>query len=294
MISSELPAWLVNRTTMFDRNQSSTAQDIQAGAQLYQQSQQNQRMQRAQQLQEEARQIALDEKERVAAGAVEVTRVLSEMGKTGGYSDPALQAKFWDAVSRNPKFVASPAFKEIVDTFQYAEQAKERSELLKQRYGYREDEAYLRHLDRLAEIGKRGDVQQELLGAKSDFDLLKAEAVASHKQEQIRLQTDENIRRDAAKPQTLRPERFDLNESDRMGMAAELDRLEIWYRDQAKRARGKKDVLAQIESEYDQQFKEIEAKYQQRRKAPRAPEPAAPLAPKAEPVDPNDPFGILK
>lgn len=283
MISSELPAWLQRRVSPFET--SSTSQDMQVGFQLAQQWQQNQRLNRAQALQEEARRLALDEKERVAQGAVEVTRVLAEMGQSGGYSSPELQSKFWEAVSRNPKFASSPAFKDIMDTLQYSEQAKARAELLKTTYNLRDDNAYNRHLDRLAEQEQRGEISKDILATKSDYDLLMEDARQEHRQDNIRFQTDENMRRDAAKPRTLRPARYDLNESDRMSMSTDLEKLKIWYRNQS----FSKAKAPAIEAEYQRQLNEIEAKYAGRRVPSQE---ALPAPPAAAPT--SDPLGLFR
>jgi hypothetical protein len=125
-IDSTLPGYLAQRAHWTDPT---VARDIQLGANLYQESQQEKRMQRAQAMQEELRRITLEEKERIAEGTVEVAKIFSEMGQSGGYTDPGLQGKFWDAIKRHPKFANSPAFKDMMDTFQNAEQAKARSAL---------------------------------------------------------------------------------------------------------------------------------------------------------------------
>lgn len=278
-ISSELPAWLQRRVSFTDNG---VSRDMQAGFQMAQQAIQNNRQLRALQLQEEARRLALDEKERVAQGAVEVTRVLAEMGQSGDYTSPALQSKFWDAVSKNPKFVSSPAFKDIMDNFQYAEQAKARKELLNTTYNLRDDNAYNRHLDRLAEQERRGEISKDVLATKSDYDLLMEDARQEHRHDNIRFQTDENMRRDAAKPRTLRPSRYDLDESDRMSMAAELDSLKTWYRNQS----FSQSKAPMIEAEYDRRLKEIEEKFTARRKT------AEPAAAPATPT--SDPLGLFK
>jgi hypothetical protein len=162
-----------------------------------------------------------------------------------------------------------------MDTFQYAEQAKDRANLLRERYGYMDDNAYTRHLDRMEELTRRGELRKEEIDLKSDYDWLLADAKNEHRQEQIRLQTSENIRRDAAKPRTLRPERYDLDESHRMGMATEFDKLKLWYREQMANVFGTSDASqnkrSQIEAEYDRQFKEIEDKYSKLRKQPSLP-----------------------
>lgn len=274
-IDSRVPEWLQERASF---TSSGVTQGAQVGFNMGIQLRQQARIERAQKLQEEAMRLAMEEKERIAEGTVAVTRVLSEMGKTGGYNDPVLRSQFWDIVSKNPKFAGSPVFKDIMDTLQNAELAGQRADLLKQQFSLRGDEAYLKHLDRLGEMERKGEIQGDLLQDKSDFNLLMEDFRQQHRQDNIRLQSDENMRRDAAKPRTLRPDRFDLNESDRMGMAAELQSLQTWYRNQS----FNKKNAPEIEQEYDRRFKEVEGKYSPRRKTtsetPTAPHPNAPSA----------------
>lgn len=216
-INSTLPAYLAQRTHWTSE---SVSRGFQLGAQMYQQSQQEKRMQRAQQLQEETKRYVLEEKERIAEGTVEVTRILSEMGQTGGYSDPALQAKFWDAVSRNPKFAASPAFKDVMDTFQYAEQAKARKELLGQTYDLRGDEIELKHLNRLDEF----DAQLS--------NLLSVEGLRQEDRERLEnLRQKNRLERDSLKPTRTGQLVHDLTETDLASMRAELTTIDNLFKE---------------------------------------------------------------
>lgn len=256
-MNTALPPYLAQRAHWTDP---SVSRDIQVGANLYHQAQQEKRLQRAAQLQEEAKRYALDEKERVAEGAVEVTRILSEMGDTGGYTDPNLQAKFWEAVSRNPKFAGSPAFKDIMDTFQYAEQAKTRKALLEQTYDLRGDATEQRHLFRLDEI----DAQLEKALATENLSQegrLNLEALKqSNRQEIIRL-----------RPTGTRPAQLDLDKSDQMLMATELDNLKTWRSIHSS---------TKYDAEYEQRLRGIEQKFAARKKTTAQPVPVAvPLAP---------------
>lgn len=296
MVDPNIPNWLAARVDYAQgRNNSSISQDIALGAQLAQNRQQmdlrrtaEARLQRAAQLEEEAKQLILDEKERVAVGMTEVTKVLAEMGDSGGYSDPNLQAKFWETVSMNPKVAATPAFKEILDIFQYAEQAKSRSELLKDRYNFQDQNAYGRHLDRLAEIRERGVVKAEEMADKSDYDLLLLDEKNQHRQEQIRLQSDENIRRDTEKQKSGNwgPARFDLPETARRTMSEDFEHLSAWYETNMKNVFGNTPASVAkrqgIEAEYEARRQKIIEHYDKLRRKdtlPSAPAPAEGAAP---------------
>lgn len=260
-IDATLPAYLAQRAHWTDQT---VSRDLQFGANLYHQSQQEKRMQRAAALQEEAKRYALEEKERVAEGTVAVTRVLSEMGKTGGYSDPALQAKFWNEVHNHPRFAGSQAFKDIMDTFQYAEQAKARKELLGTTYELRGDAAEQRHLMRLDEI----DAQLEKALTTENLSQENRERLEgirhSNRQEIIRL-----------RPTGSRPSQLDLDKSDQMLMQSELKNLESWRSIHP----GTKN-----DAEYEQRLKGIEQKFAPRRKTNTQPAvPPAGVAPAPPP-----------
>lgn len=254
-LNTTLPGYLAQRAHWTDQT---VSRDIQVGAQLAQQSAQERRMNRALQMQEEVRRYALEEKEMAAEGTVAVMRVLSEMGKTGGYTDPALQAQFSDAVMKHPKFAGTKAFSDIMDTFQYAEREKARKELLSQTYVLRGDATEQRHLFRLDEI----DAQLEKALATENLSQegrLNLESMRhNNRQEIIRL-----------RPSGTRPAQLDLDKSDQMLMDAELDNLKEW---RSIHPGTKHDV------EYQQRLNGIEQKFAARRKSSAQPA-ASPAAP---------------
>lgn len=266
-ISSVLPAWLQKRASPFET--SSTQQDLQAGFQMAQQVIQNNRQLRALQLQEEARRLALDEKERVAQGAVEVTRVLAEMGQSGDYTSPALQSKFWDAVSKNPKFATSPAFKDILDTFQNAEQAKARAALEQTRQQAITDRSDSAIQSRFDLLTQRLDSMTQLEGVKQDGRTALAE-----------LKNELNMLRDQLKPTRPGEIFHDLSEADLAQMKSDLAALDKMY--EKGRIKGKggglfsNDPKTTPEQEYQAERAAIQKKYEAKRtSAPRpAPEPA--------------------
>lgn len=335
-ISARIPEWLVERASPFEK--SSTSHDIQVGAQIAQQWQQNQRLQRAQQMQDEVKRLALEEKERIAEGTVEVTRVLAEMGQSGDYTSPVLQSKFWTAVSKNPKFAGSPAFKDIMDTFQYAEQAKERKLLLEKRYDsmanieqmkqegridvekarqlgqadlFEQKLAGLMKMEGVKQEGRvviqnmrgdiaayrdvlRGDIASDLedqrqtgrvelrksqneaafqrLRETLDHNLLMLDAKSEAALELRQYGHELDVIRDSKRPTTLRPERFDLDESDRMLLNAKLKGLQTWRESNM----GKRHDAA-----YDAKLDAIEKEFAGRKKIRSTPAPTAAPAPAA-------------
>lgn len=215
-IDSQLPAWLQQRASF---TSSGVTQGAQVGFNMGIQLRQQARFERAQKLQEEVVRLAMEEKERIAEGTVAATRVLSEMGRTGGYNDPVLKGQFWDIVSKNPKFAGSPVFKDIMDTFQNAEQAQSRAQLEMQRQQSITErnqdsidsrfDLFAQKLDGMVQMeGLKQENREALAGLKSELDILK---------------------------QSLQPVRpgqlfHDLSETDMAQMRSELDALSDLYK----------------------------------------------------------------
>lgn len=216
-ISGEIPAWLVKRGGPFEA--SSTAQDIQLGAQLAHHAQQEARLQRAAQLQEEAKRLAIEQKERAVQGTMEVARVLAKMGQSGGYNDPALQGEFWSAIEKNPEFAGTEQFKHIMDNFQYAEQAKTRAALLDKTYDLRGQQSELRHLQRLDEIDAQLESALSVEGLKQE-DRTKLEGVLQRNR----------LERDSLKPTRTGELVHDLPESELKAMTSELATLDNLFK----------------------------------------------------------------
>lgn len=109
---------------MFD-NQSSTSHDLQVGAQIAQQWQQNQ--QRAQQMamQQEAMRIKTEGNKFLSAGAIELGRLMEEGGVANSYADPAFEGKLWSIGQRYPQLLESDTFKGAIQVTENAKKAKD-------------------------------------------------------------------------------------------------------------------------------------------------------------------------
>lgn len=272
-IDSTLPAYLAKRTHWTD---DSVSRSIQLGAQMYQQSQQEKRLNRAAAMQEEVKRLALEEKERVAEGTVEITRILSKMGQSGGYTDPALQSEFWNAVSKHPKFAGSPVFKDIMDTFQYAEQAKSRSELETLRQQSISDRSD-------ASIQSRFDLFAQKLDGFAQMEGIKQE----NREALTTLRNDLNILRDSLKPTRTGQLVHDLPETDLVALRSELTTLDNLFKEN--KIKGTKTPGAFTrgynetpEAEYERRKQDILKKYDAKRIGTPKPAEAQPTAPATE------------
>lgn len=217
-LNLQVPAWLQERTGPFDQ---APTQQFALGAQIAQRAQQIQQENRVLQLREEHFRLQREELERIAEGTVAASAVFSEMGRVGDYTDPELQSKFWATVQKYPKFTRSPAFKDMVDTLQSAALAKTRMEQIAVTHDLRSEEIDQRHANRLNELETQ---YQNLL---QRDDLRQEDRIAIEK-----LQQQLAIERDALKPTTQRPERFDLDRSDEIEYNAKVDGLKEWLKAQ--------------------------------------------------------------
>lgn len=305
-VSSELPAWLQRRVA-YDNN-STTAQDIQSGAQLYQQSQENR--QRAQQfaIQQEAKRLSLEGQKHVASGAIELGRLMEEGGRKNLYAEPEFEGRLWSIGQRYPQLLDSDTFKGAAKVLDNAKDAKLRAELtnitqtnitertqaniearlnnlLVQIEGRKDLEGVRGEINMIRDQLKgsiqsglqtqkddaaseleaqreEGRINRQRIGLENTLSVLDAKGEqAEHLRE---IQHDLDVKRDALKPRTKRPEQYDLDESDRMMMQEELRGLGQWR----KINRGAKN-----DAEFDKRMQKIEDKYSSRRhKASSAPE----------------------
>lgn len=197
------------------------SRDIGIGVEIVRGMQQRQQQERVLRLREEHFRLQREELERIAEGTVAASSVFAEMGRTGDYTNPELQSKFWDTVQKYPKFTKSPAFKDMVDTLQSATMAKTQMERLTTGYDLRSEELDQRHENRLTEL----DRQYE--------NMLSRQDLAHESRIEIeKLRQQLQVERDALKPTTQRPERFDLDESDRIDYAARVEGLKEWLKAQ--------------------------------------------------------------
>lgn len=122
--SSDLPSWLVNRTTMFDRNQSSTAQDIQLGAQLAQQAQEMRHRNQQMAMQQEAMRLKMEGNRFLAAGSIELGRLMEEGGRDNLYADPGFTGRLWAIGQKYPQLLDTDVFKGAIKVTENAITAK--------------------------------------------------------------------------------------------------------------------------------------------------------------------------
>lgn len=258
MISSELPAFLQRRVAFTDT--STQAQDIQAGAQMYQQIQQFQNQQRQLAMQEEAHRLRMEGNRFVSAGAIELGRLMEEGGANNLYGEPEFEGKLWSILQRYPQLRDTEVFQGATKVVETAKTAKARTRLLETTYDLRGDATEQRHLFRLDEI----DAQLEKALATENLSQegrLNLEALRqSNRQEMLRL-----------RPTGTRPAQLDLDKSDQMLMDAELDNLKTWRSIHSS---------TKYDAEYEQRLRGIEQKFAARKKTTAQPAPVTvPLAP---------------
>jgi hypothetical protein len=99
-----------------------------------------------------------------------------------------------------------------------------------------------------------------------DNALKVVDAKSEHAKELRELQSKLDRERDAAKPTTLRPDRYDLDESDRTEHDSEIRSLERWRRIR---------TGPQFDAEYDQRMQKIRDKYAPRKKTRSSPSTSA-------------------
>lgn len=217
-IGGALPEYLTSQHWL---DKQAVSRDIGIGVEIVRGMQQRQQQERVLRLREEHFRLQREELERIAEGTVAASSVFSEMGNAGDYTNPELQSKFWATVQKYPKFTQSPAFKDMVDTLQSAEIAKKQMDQITTRHDLRSEELDQRHDNRLIEL----DRQYE--------NMLSRQDLAHESRIEIeKLRQQLQVERDALKPTTQRPERFDLDESDRIDYAARVEGLKEWLKAQ--------------------------------------------------------------
>lgn len=251
-----LPQFLQRRVGFLDH---SVSQDAQAGFNMGIRLREQSRIERAAKLQEEAMRLTLEEKQRAAEGTVAISRVLSKMGSSGGYTDPALRAEFWDEVSRNPHFARSPVFKDIMDSFQNADQAKERGLLERQRQESITERNQASIDSRFGLLTQRIDAAMQAEGIKQE-----------HREALAELKADLQVWRDSMKPTRAGELVHDLSESDLSAMKSELATLDNLFK--AKQIKGTKKpgafssgYIETPDAEYQRRKREVIDSYSNKR-----------------------------
>lgn len=153
--------------------------------------------------------------EQIAAGHAELGQILSEIGATGDWSNPSAKARFWATAAKHPQLMKDPSFKELTQTFELADQAKLRSELLRTQVDSRMDLETVRQQNRLEQLNTR---LSRMADMKQDDQAFKLEIEG--------LLQEHRLERDRAKASTSGSERFDLNKSDEIAFRSKLASLQ--------------------------------------------------------------------
>lgn len=217
-LNTQFPVWMLQKQ-WHDRENSSrignqALQAIQIGAHAGQQQRRTALMEREQLLEREA-------ELKTREGMAELGVVLSEISDSGDWTLPENKKKFWGVAAKHPYVMKHPSFRDIVDNFQQADAAKSNLEKLDATYDLRSEELDQRHDNRLIELDRQYEnmLSRQNLAHESRIEI-----------EKLRQQLQ--VERDALKPTTQRPERFDLDESDRIDYAARVEGLKEWLKAQ--------------------------------------------------------------
>lgn len=214
--SSDLPVFLRERVRFTDH--SSTLQDIQVGAQMVAQQNQQRIQQRQLAMQEEAHRLKMEGQRFVSTGAIALGRLMEEGGNNNLYADSAFEGKLWSLGQRYPQLLESEVFQGAVKVIDHAKAAKLKAEVT--------------------------DVTQQAITARNDasiqsrFDLLSQRLDGMLQMEGVRqdgrtaieeLRGDLRILRDSLKPTRTGELVHDLPETDLVAMRSELGALDKMY-----------------------------------------------------------------
>lgn len=153
--------------------------------------------------------------EQVAAGHAELGQILSEIGANGAWSSPEAKSRFWGAAAKHPQLMKDPSFKELTQTFELADTAALRKQLLDAQIGGRVDLESVRQQNRMESLTTRLDRMSDM---KMDDQAFKVEMEG--------LLQDHRLERDKAKATTAGDTRFDLNKSDEIAFRSKLASLQ--------------------------------------------------------------------
>lgn len=159
-------------------------------------------------------QAKLAAQEQVAAGHAELGQILSEIGANGSWSNPESKAKFWGAAAKHPQLMKDPSFKELTQTFELADTAALRKQLLDAQIGGRVELESLRQQNRLESLTTRLDRMADM---KLDDQAFKVELEG--------LLQEHRLERDKAKSTRSGDPRFNLKKGDEIAYRHELSAL---------------------------------------------------------------------
>jgi hypothetical protein len=292
MVDSNIPRWLQERVAFNAPQTSSVSQDIQQGANLYQQGQENkiragiaERQRQESMLRMEALRLKMEGETFVKAGAIELGRLMEQGGQKGIYHTDAFEGQLWALGQRFPQLIDSDTFKWAAKVVENAKLAKDKSALT----ALREENLNLRTLanivgrsnledkkqnHRLEALGVKWDNVSEQDARKHEYRLEELDIKNTHdlEKQRIKLENDltllgergvqnEHLKRiqheldkvrDAARPRSSGSWRYDLPESKRMPMQSKLRALEAW-----------REIYSgtKYDAEFDRRFEAIEKEF---------------------------------
>jgi predicted transcriptional regulator len=145
-------------------------------------------------------------------GLAALGETMSEIARTGRYTDPEAKAKFWATARKYPQVMQSAGFRQLLDVFDAADLAEAREELEKTRVQGRIEVNDAVETGRMQRLSERLDRMEQMKSGDQAFKL-----------ELEQLRHDLNVDRDAKRPHPSSDSRFDLSYSDQLSMKADLD-----------------------------------------------------------------------
>lgn len=271
-VSSNVPPWLIERTSPVER--SSTSQNIQLGAQLAEQAQQMQQRAQQMEMQREAMRLKTEGNKFLAAGAIELGRLMEEGGRNNSYAEPEFEGRLWSIGQRYPQLLDSEVFQGATKVTANAKAAKLRTEIT--------DVTQQAITERnQASIQSRFDMLSQRLDGLTQMEDLKQ----NHREDLVNLRSDLKILQDSLKPTRTGQLVHDLPETDLAAMRSELATLDNLFKANKIKGTKKPGVFTSgysetPEAEYERRKREILKSYDTKRIGTPKPAAAAPASDK--------------
>lgn len=220
-LTAEAFPWLFNRLPKAGHD-TGMLQAFQVGAQMKQRQNDNALRMREMEAKWKAldvestlAQSKLAAQEQVAAGHAELGQILSEIGAKGDWSNPEAKSRFWGAAAKHPQLMKDPSFKELTQTFELADSAALRKQLLDAQIGGRMGLEDAKQENRIDILNARLDNLSKMKLDDQQFRVKFEELLQENR-----------IERDKAKSTTAGDTRFDLNKSDEIALRSKLASLQ--------------------------------------------------------------------
>lgn len=191
------------------------SRDLQAGAQLAQQQQQINQRNRELVMRQAAEKLKYDMMRQQAEGQVALGIIMEQATQKNAWTAPETRSKVYSLTKQYPWLANTDLFKTTIQNFENADKSEARLLLETERQTAITDRNQASIESRFDLLGQRIDAMTQMEGIRHENRTALTE-----------LKSELDIIRDAMKPRTLRPERYDLNESDRMLMKSELDAVD--------------------------------------------------------------------